>query len=353
MRKMIILKINSEKPEEEKIRRAAEIIRRGGLVAFPTETVYGLGADALNPEAVGKIYAAKERPLDNPIIVHIAKKEDLHAIAETVPSYALKLMDRFWPGPLTLVLKASKRVPRITTAGADTVAVRMPSHKVALELIEASGTPIAAPSANLAGRPSPTTAGHVEQDLAGRIDMILDAGPTQVGIESTVLDLSVNPPLVLRPGGVTYEDLRKVLGGVELHPAVSAEKSIGIGEVRSPGMKHKHYAPNVEVILVEGTPSGIAAKVQEVADCNVQMGKKVGILATDENVSGYRADVVKSFGSREDASSAANRLFNLLREFENEEVDVIIAEGLPPEGLGLAVMNRLRRASGYNIIKAN
>lgn len=348
-----MMRVNNEEPELDKIRIAASIIRKGGLVAFPTETVYGLGADALNPKAVAGIYAAKKRPLDNPIIVHVSSKEEAKKILEDVPESAVKLMDVFWPGPLTLVLKASENVPKITTAGSDTVAVRMPKHKVALALIRESGTPIAAPSANLSGRPSPTTAQHVEQDLVGRIDLILDAGSTQVGVESTVLDLSRYPPQILRPGGVTYEELNKILGKVELHPAAIAEQGISIAQARSPGMKHKHYAPNAEIIVVEGESNAIIKKVQELANRYFEMGKKIGVLASDENMSIYRADVVKSFGSREDLATVAKNLFGLLREFEKEKVDIIIAEGITLKGLGLAVMNRLRRASGFNIVKAN
>jgi len=353
MKKTIILKMNCEEPELSKIRVAAEIIRRGGLVAFPTETVYGLGADALNPEAVARIYAAKKRPPDNPIIVHVASEEEVYKLSENVPESASVLMNSFWPGPLTLVLKASKIVPKTTTGGLDTVAIRMPSLEIALALIRESAVPIAAPSANLAGRPSPTTAEHVKQDLAGKIDLILDAGPTKVGVESTVLDLTTDPPQILRPGGVTYEQLKRVLDRVELEPSVVADRQIRLVKARSPGMKHKHYAPNAEIVIVEGKLNAIARKVQELADYYTKMKKKVGILATDETESRYRADVVKSLGDRKDLATTARNLFKRLREFDEENVDVIIAEGVTPKGLGLAVMNRLRKASGFNIVKAN
>jgi L-threonylcarbamoyladenylate synthase len=349
----LILKVNREKPENAKIRTAAEIIRRGGLVAFPTETVYGLGADAMNAEAVKRIYTAKKRPLDNPIIVHVASKRDIHRLGEEVPEKAEKLINIFWPGPLTLVLKASKKVPEATTGGLDTVAIRMPNHKVALALIRESGVPIAAPSANLSGRPSPTTADHVKQDLDGRIEVILDGGSTSIGVESTVLDLTVDPPQILRPGGTPYEELLKVLGQVELHPAVLAEKRVRIAGVPSPGMKHRHYAPKAELILVEGMLEATVKKVQQITDSQIRANKKVGILATDETKFDYRADVIKSLGTRMDSASAARSLFRLLREFDGEKVDVIVAEGVPLEGLGLAVMNRLRKASGYRIVKAD
>jgi len=352
MRRTVILKVNSEKPEADKIRAAAEIIRKGGLVAFPTETVYGLGADALNSEAVRQIYVAKNRPLDNPIIVHIADKEDLYGLSDEIPENADKLMD-LWPGPLTLILKASKVVPKETTGGLDTVAVRMPNHKVALTLIRESGVPIAAPSANLSGRPSPTTAEHVRQDLEGRIDMILDAGPVKIGVESTVVDLTSKPPRILRPGGLPYEELRRILGEVELHPAVITDREIRLDYAPSPGMRHRHYAPKAQLILVEGSMKALIKKIQEMIDHYSDEGKRVGVLATDETRYRYMADVVKSLGSRSDPSSLAKNLFKMLREFDEEKVDVIIAEGVPLRHLGLAVMNRLRKASGFNIVKAD
>ena len=353
MRQTVILRVNPEEPEIDKIRVAADAIRRGGLVAFPTETVYGLGADALNQKAVAQIYTAKKRPLDNPIIVHVASREEVYKLSESVPERANRLIDNFWPGPLTLVLKASKTVPRATTGGLDTVAIRMPSHTVALALIRESKVPIAAPSANLSGRPSPTTAEHVRQDLGGRIDVILDAGSTMVGIESTVLDLTVDPPQVLRPGGVPYEELGKILGRVELHPVAIADRRISVAQVRSPGMKHRHYAPRAQLMIVEGSLEAIIPKVQELTTRFLKKGKKVGILATDESESRYSADVVKSLGSRKDLATTARNLFRLLREFDMEKVDIIIAEGIATEGLGLAVMNRLRKASSFNTVRAD
>lgn len=353
MKNTIILKVDREKPDPEKIRLAADVIRRGGLVAFPTETVYGLGADALNPEAVRGIYVAKMRPLDNPIIVHVSRREDVYRLAVDVPKRAEELMSIFWPGPLTLVLKASEIVPRVATGGLDTVAIRMPRHKVALALIEEAGRPIAAPSANLAGRPSPTLAEHVIRDLYGRIDVILDAGPTSIGLESTVLDLTSNPPQILRPGGVTYEDLRKVLGEVSIHPAAIAKSEARVEHARSPGMKHRHYAPKAEMIVVEGKMDSIISKVKELAEHHAKAGRRVGILATDESLGRYHVGIVKSMGSREDLASVARNLFRRLREFDDEGVDIIIAEGVPQRGLGLAVMNRLRRAAGYNIVRAD
>jgi L-threonylcarbamoyladenylate synthase len=352
MNKTLVLKVDSEEPDVEKIHVAADFIKRGGLVAFPTETVYGLGANALNAEAVLALFEAKRRPLDNPPIVHVCDVKDVCRLAETVPSQAEALMERFWPGPLTLIFKRSDVVPDVTVAGLETIAVRMPRHNVALALIRESDCPIAAPSANLAGRPSPTSAEHVLDDLGGRIDAVLDAGPTVVGVESTVLDLTVDPPQVLRPGGTTFEVLREVLGRVELNPAVTAEKALRMEKVRSPGLRHKHYAPDAEVVVVEGEVDAVVAKVDELVKLYREDGRRVGVLATDETVSRYSADVVKSLGSRGDLAVVARNLFRLLREFDVEGVDVIVAEGVPAEGLGLAVMNRLRKASGYHIVKA-
>jgi L-threonylcarbamoyladenylate synthase len=346
------MKVNANQPEIDKIRIAADIIKKGGTVAFPTETVYGLGADALNPEAVMKIFVAKKRPSDNPIIVHVANKEDVYNLAKKVPRAAEKLMTEFWPGPLTLILKRSAIVPDITVTGLDTIAIRMPNNRVALALIAESKAPIAAPSANLAGKPSPTTAQHVMDDLAGRIDAILDAGPTKIGVESTVINMTTSLPQILRPGGTPHEKLLSVLGKVKLHPVVMANKKIRVVQARSPGMKHRHYAPDAEVVVVEGELNAIIKKVQWLANLYMERGKKVGIMATDESESAYSVGVVKSIGSRENLTTVAKNLFRLLREFDEEKVDIIIAEGVSLKGLGLAIMNRLRKAAGFKIVKA-
>ncbi|HMK94450.1 MAG TPA: L-threonylcarbamoyladenylate synthase [Candidatus Limnocylindrales bacterium] len=352
MKETLTLKVNSQNPDSAKIEIAARFIRKGGLVAFPTETVYGLGADALNPDAVLALFEAKKRPLDNPPIVHVADRGEICRLVEEVPKKAELLMELFWPGPLTLIFKRSGAVPSVTVAGLDTVAIRMPKHKVALALIRQSGCPIAAPSANLAGKPSPTTAQHVYEDLNGRIDVILDAGSTRIGVESTVVDLSVDPPMLLRPGGTTYEELKQVLSDMRLHPFVQAERELPLEKAQSPGMKHRHYAPKAEVILVEGSVPLVVAEVKELTAFYGLKGAKVGVLATDETQTSYKADVVKSLGSRFNLALVAQNLFRLLREVDAENVDVIIAEGVSSEGLGLAVMNRLRKASGYHIIKA-
>jgi L-threonylcarbamoyladenylate synthase len=351
MKKTLLLKVNPQRPEKAKIRQAAEFIKKGGLVAFPTETVYGLGADALNSSAVLALFEAKKRPLDNPPIVHVENINDVYRLAKCVPAKAELLMKEFWPGPLTLVLERSRLVPDVTVASLDTVAIRMPKNKIALALIRGSQCPIAAPSANLAGKPSPTTAQHVFDDLNGRIDAILDGGPTRIGVESTVLDLSSDPPQVLRPGGVSFESLKKLVAEVQLHPFVSSEQEVTVGEARSPGMRHKHYAPKAQLILVEGSVPAVVEKIGELISLCKRSGKRVGVLATDETVAKYNADALKSLGSRFNLEAIAQNLFKLLREFDAENVDVIIAEGVPAEGLGLAVMNRLRKASGYNIVK--
>ncbi len=351
MKQTVVLKVDSKQPDIKKVRMAAGIIRDGGLVAFPTETVYGLGADALNSKAVSALFEAKKRPRDNPPIIHVENVDDVCKLVKQIPARAEKLMKEFWPGPLTLVFKRSENVPDITVAGLDTVAVRMPQHAVALTLIRESRCPLAAPSANLAGKPSPTSAEHVFKDLNGRIDAILDAGVTHIGVESTVLDLSVEPAMVLRPGGTPLEALKAVLGEVKLHPFVVAEKELAINETRSPGMKHRHYAPKAQLILVEGAIAPVMATIKSLICEYWMQHKRVGVLATAETAWAYEADVVKSLGSRRKVNVMATNLFKLLREFDEENVDIIIAENVPTEGLGLAVMNRLRKASGYNIVK--
>ena len=353
MKKTLVLKVNPQKPEMEKIRIAADFIKKGGLVAFPTETVYGLGADALNSKAIRALFEVKKRPFDNPPIVHVGGVKYVRRLVKEVPSKAERLMKMFWPGPLTLIFDRSEIVPDVTVCGLDTIAIRMPRHNVALALIRESDCSIAAPSANLAGKPSPTTAKHVLDDLNGRIDAVLDAGPTNIGVESTVLDMTVGPPQILRPGGTPYEVLKRTLGTVELHPVAIAEKELAVDKARSPGLKHRHYAPDADVIVVEGELSAVTGKVEELAEFYMRKGSRVGVLATDETAGYYRADVVKSLGSRSDLRVIAKSLFRLLREFDLEAVDVIIAEGIPTEGLGLAVMNRLRKASGYKIVKAS
>ena len=335
-----IIKIDRNNPDIKKIKIASEIIKNGGLVAFPTETVYGLGANSLNSEAVLRIFKVKNRPADNPIINHIADKEWMYRLAEKVPEEALILAEAFWPGPLTMIFKKKKIVPDVVTAGLKTASMRMPKNKIALNLIKYSQCPIAAPSANISGKPSPTTADHVIHDLYGKIECIIDGGKTNIGVESTVIDLTVSPPLLLRPGGVTYEALRKFID-IKIHPA--AEAMITFNEKSaSPGMKYRHYAPRADLILVEGETNTMIKKILEI--CEEYKGKKIGIIATEETKEFYRENI-RIIGSRKDMKSVAKNLFMILREFDGEGVDLIISEGFPTEGLGLAIMNRLRKAA--------
>ena len=350
--KTLVLKIDSENPDIDKVQTAVAIIQRGGLVAFPTETVYGLGADALNPVAITALFEAKQRPLDNPPIIHVASVEEIEFLVEEVPLKTRYLMKKFWPGPLTLIFKRSRNVPTLTVAGLDTIAIRIPNHKVALALVRQSQRPIAAPSANLAGKPSPTTAQHVYEDLNGRIDAIIDGGATRIGVESTVIDFSVDPPMLLRPGGTPIEELRNCIGNLALHPFVRAEQELPLQQARSPGMKHRHYAPKADLILVEGAVEAVVGEIKKLSESYRRKGLKVGILATDQTQANYQADVVLSLGNRFNLASVAQNLFRLIRDVDALEVDVIFAEGVPSEGLGLAVMNRLRKAAAYKIVKA-
>lgn len=346
--KTIVEKIDKNNPQGEKIREAAKIIRSGGLVAFPTETVYGLGADALLPEGAKRIYAAKGRPSDNPLIVHIADFEALDKIAAEIPEQAKILSDRFWPGPLTMIFKKRDVVPYETTGGLDTVAVRMPDHPVALELIRESGGYIAAPSANTSGRPSPTMASHVKTDLDGKIPMILDGGEVGIGIESTIIDLSEKVPMVLRPGYITREMLSELIGDVREDPALSQTEGI---RPKAPGMKYKHYAPKANLILVEGESEAVVKKMNELTEEEQKAGRKVGIICTDETASEYVADIVKSIGKRVDEDSIALHLYAILREFDELDVDVIYSESFATPRIGHAIMNRLLKAAGHQVIE--
>jgi len=333
-----ILKIDPKNIDLKLISDAANVIKAGGLVAFPTETVYGLGADAFNAKAVSRIFESKKRPLDDPLIVHIAEKEYLKKVAEDVPREAEKLMERFWPGPLTLVLKKSPAVPDIVTTGLDTVAVRMPRNAAALALIKSSGTAIAAPSANLFSRTSPTTAKHVIEDLDGKVDVVIDGGKTDIGLESTVVDIEDGGVIVLRPGGVTLEELKKVIKKVKVFTGTVRDK-------RSPGTYARHYAPHAKVIVAENRSSQ-TKEVLDLAGEYYGSGKKIGILAKEEHAALYKGLNAKILGPAGDPVTCASRLFGLLREFDKEKTDIIIAEAIPEAGLGLAVMNRLRKAAG-------
>ncbi len=328
----------------EQLSEAASYLRRGDVVAFPTETVYGLGANALDAEAVRRIFAAKGRPADNPLIVHCHDAAQVATIVEPWDAVVQRLMDAFWPGPLTLVLTKKPHVPLVTTGGLTTAAVRIPDHTVALELIRSAGVPLAAPSANRSGRPSPTRAEHVRDDLDGRIAAIVDGGPTGWGLESTVLDCTEVPFRLLRPGGVTVEQLRS-FAEVVTDPGVYQEPK---GPVRSPGMKYKHYAPECTVIVVVG--EGLSAKIKELADNDAKDGKDVGVLAFSEHGGRYSGLLTLDLGSKYRLQEGAARLYHLLREADTLGLDTLYVEGMPDKELGMAIMNRLRRAAGYRVI---
>ncbi len=347
----IIGKITGNNTEDGAvIQRAAEIIKNGGLAAFPTETVYGLGGDAFDAGAAARIYAAKGRPSDNPLIVHIAETEDLARLSDRVPDAAYALAERFWPGPLTVIVRKNSLVPDTVTGGLDTVAVRLPSHEVARRLIKASGTFIAAPSANISGRPSPTSARHVIEDMSGRIDMIIDAGDIELGLESTIVDLTGEEPVMLRPGFVTMEMLKAVLGRVSIDPAVTNGISGDI-RPRAPGMKYRHYAPKADMTVVEGDKKAAAEKIRELVKEGVLSGKRVGVMTTRENRSFYDEGEIVVLGSGSDMEEIARNLFGALRSFDDRGVEIIYSEAFSGEGLGRAVMNRLLKAAGQNIIK--
>lgn len=343
-----VIPIDPVNPDIESLREAVEQILRGNVVAFPTETVYGLGADATNASAVGKIFEVKGRPADNPLIVHVASRDDVARIAGPIPAVAEKLMERFWPGPLTLVLGRLPIIPEVVSCGLPTVGVRMPSHPVAQALIREAGVPLAAPSANLSGRPSPTTAGHVLEDLQDRIDLVLDGGETGVGLESTVIDLTVDPPVLLRPGGVTVEDLIDVLGPISIDRSVDGTE---FGErPRSPGMKYAHYAPKAKMIVVNGPLLSVQARLKDLIYEYMQEGKRVGVMCSAQSRGVYQAQITLEYGSREDLTSIASGLFGTIRAFDRHGADVVLAEGVPAHGLGLAIMNRLTRAAGGRVI---
>lgn len=349
-----VVKIENIEDAKEALAHAGQLIREGALVAFPTETVYGLGADALNAEASTRIYAAKGRPSDNPLIVHIADVESLPVIAADIPAAAYALADAFWPGPLTMIFNKTARVPEQTTGGMDTVAVRMPSDKIAQALIRAGGGFIAAPSANTSGRPSPTTAAHVLEDLDGRIPLILDGGAVQIGLESTIVDLSTGTPTILRPGYITRAMLHDVIGTVEIDPGLIAADS-GI-KPKAPGMKYRHYAPRAQMTIVEGTQQQVTETINRLAFEQEAAGRRVGILATTENADQYLCGMVRCIGSRGNEDEIAAGLYRVLREFDDLKADVIYSESFASENeadrLCGAIMNRLLKAAGHHVLHA-
>jgi L-threonylcarbamoyladenylate synthase len=326
---------------------AAKLLQEGGLVAFPTETVYGLGADATSSKAVAQIFEAKGRPADNPLIVHFADLSQIKEYVKKIPTVAYTLLRKFSPGPLTLVMEHNGKFASEVTAGLPTVGVRIPNHPVALALLQQCEVPIAAPSANRSGRPSPTEARHVWQDLAGKIHVLLDGGPTGIGVESTVIDVTKEVPVLLRPGGISVEELEQVVGEIEVDSGLTQGK-----KPRSPGMKYRHYAPKAEMWVVTGSKKAVIARISQLAWEARNKGKKVGILTTAEHQKKYTGMTVIAVGSRFDPSSVARELYSALRRFDEEEVDIIFAEGFPEEGLFFSVMNRLKKAADGKIIKA-
>lgn len=347
----IVKKIDKNQIDKSIIEEAGEILKQGGLVAFPTETVYGLGANALDEYAARKTYAAKGRPSDNPLIVHIADYEDLKKIAVNIPPETDALAAHFWPGPLTMIFEKSDLVPLGTTGGLDTVAVRMPSDPVAAELIRAAGGFVSAPSANTSGRPSPTTAEHVENDLDGKIDMILDSGAVDIGLESTILDMTVTPPMILRPGAVTADMFAEVIGPVDVDETILKPDSSQ--HPKAPGMKYRHYAPKAQLMIVEGDLREEIFAIRQLAYEAHRREKRIGLIATTETLPFYKYGIVKNIGSRENEKTIARNLYRVLREFDEEDVEVIYSESFAVQGIGKAIMNRLEKAAGHMRIPAS
>jgi L-threonylcarbamoyladenylate synthase len=322
------------------IPRAAEILKNGGLVAIPTETVYGLGASALNEAALKKIFEVKGRPADNPLIIHVSSSYELEKWCRNIPAAAYRLAEVFWPGPLTLLLEKKPVIPSLVTAGLNTVAVRCPRHPLTLELIKQSGVPIAAPSANISGKPSPTTAGHVMSDIGGKIEAVLDGGPCSVGLESTIVDMTVKPPSILRPGGITKEQLKEILGEVEIDGGLINPDE----RPKAPGMKYRHYAPQAEVIIVSGDKQRIYDYVNDRPD------EGAAVLCFDGEEHYFKNKLCLSYGGEDRPSVLAENLFACLRELDREDIKTIYARCPSEDGVGFAVVNRLKKAAGGRIV---
>lgn len=337
--------------EQEYLEQAAMLLQKGEVVAFPTETVYGLGANGMDAAASGKIYAAKGRPSDNPLILHIADFQQLEGIAEDISEDAWKIMRAFWPGPMTIVLKKKAEVPKETTGGLDTVAIRMPNHPVARELLQKTGLPIAAPSANRSGRPSPTEAFHVMEDMKGQIPMIIDGGKVGIGIESTIIDMTGEKPIILRPGYITPEMIDQVVAGVSIDPAILGGPMAAGLKPKAPGMKYRHYAPAGDMWLVEGQNDAVVEKINVLTKEKQQEGYRVAIIGTDENMEYYSADVVKSIGSRKDPETIAANLYGTLREMDQLGVQIIYGESFEEGEFYGAIRNRILKAAGYQVLK--
>lgn len=342
-----VMILDNASKNEKYILEAASKIKEGGTVIFPTETVYGLGADALNAEAVRKIFIAKGRPQDNPLIVHVHSK-NIENIAEDISEEAKIIIDRFWPGPLTVILKKKSLIPDVTSAGLQSIGIRMPDNKLALKLIELSGTPIAAPSANISGRPSPTDIDRCIEDMMGKVDYIIGGETCRVGVESTILDCTVDPPIILRPGGITLEMLKNIDSRIEIDKAIMDNLAENL-KPKAPGMKYKHYSPKAIVKIISGDRKKTVVKINEMVQYYSEQGLKVGVLAADENSKNYVCKEVINLGSSTKMNHVAHNLFEALRSFDDRGVDIILAEAFEEKGIGIAVMNRLKKAAGYDI----
>ncbi len=340
-----IIRVGKNKIDKVSIREAANLLRTGELVAFPTETVYGLGANGLCVDAVRKIFTVKGRPADNPLILHVGFKKDVHRYGRNISTKVKKLIREFWPGPLTIIIKKRKKIPDIVTAGLDTVALRMPANKIALSLIREARVPVAAPSANVSGKPSPTSAAHVYQDFFGKVEMILDGGKTDVGIESTIIDCTVEPPIILRPGNITRRQIENIIGIVENYLYTDQDKGM---IPKSPGLKYRHYAPDVKLILVEGESIVVKATIDALLRQYHNQNKRVGILAffPGSNYNIRTTDALINLGLRKQRVS--RRLFETLRYFDKKGIDVVLAENFPSHDH--AIMNRLRKAASEIIV---
>ena len=345
-----LVKVDTENPEKSVLTEAAEILKNGGLVAFPTETVYGLGANGLDEKACKRIYEAKGRPSDNPLILTIGDLDGLYKIVGKVTENAKKIIDAFWPGRITLVLPKADCVPETVTGGLDTVAVRYPSNKIARELIKIAGIPVAAPSANSSGKPSPTRASHVEFDLNGKIEMIIDGGAADWGLESTILDVSEDKPVLLRPGAVTQDMIEDVVGEIDVDPAVYSKPDGNIVP-KAPGMKYKHYSPSAKVILVSGSMENVISTINEKISTDEKNGLRVGVMATTQTKDRYIGGEVLVVGDRTKPETIGANLFKILRKFDFIGVDIVYSEVFDEDGEGAAIMNRLNKAAGFNYIK--
>ena len=342
----IISKIDIKNIDKNEIKKHAELLKEGKTVIFPTETVYGLGANALDENAVKKIYEAKGRPSDNPLIVHIYDRKDVKNLAKDINEKAKIIMENFWPGPITIILNKNDVVPYTTSGGLETVAIRMPSHLIAREIIKQAGVPIAAPSANISGRPSPTKEEHVYEEMNGRVSGIVLGGDSNFGLESTVLDVTTETPMILRPGSITKEDLEKVIGEVLIDPSLAKKEDND--KAKAPGMKYTHYSPDADVYIVSGNKTAIIEKINSLVEENETRGLKTGVMCLEKNKSYYKGEVLSLGNSLEEVGS---NLFDALRQMDKMNVDIVYSEEFPTDGVGEAIMNRLLKSAGYKTIK--